>query len=92
MVVDRYSLGGAGGAGVDSTWDASHGPGGGGGGGGGNSAGSQQVGGAGGLYGGGGAGGGWSTGAGGNGAQGIIVVTYTSTGAGMTQARASILA
>ena len=65
--------GGAGGAGTD--WDSVHGAGGGGGGGG-----EYQGynGGNGGLYGGGGAGGSYYiSGVGGNGAQGIIVITYT---------------
>lgn len=81
--------GGAGGAGTD--WDATHGAGGGGGGGGGTQDGTTNgsaTGGAGGLYGGGGGGGGGTSagngtnGAGGNGAQGIIVITYTATGGG----------
>ncbi|HVV39417.1 MAG TPA: DUF2341 domain-containing protein, partial [Candidatus Paceibacterota bacterium] len=67
---------GNGGAGAD--WDATHGAGGGGGSSGGNF---NQVGANGGLYGGGGgSGGGWGSSgsrAGGNGAQGIIVITYT---------------
>jgi len=70
------TAGADGGAGQE--WDATHGSGGGGGGGGGHNTG--YAGGAGGTYGGGGGGGGASgsgTPTGGNGAQGIIVITYT---------------
>jgi hypothetical protein len=64
--------GGDGGAGVDSSWDATHGPGGGGGG----ASFAGSPGGFGGLYGGGGGGGGYGADAGGDGAQGIMVIKY----------------
>jgi hypothetical protein len=68
--------GGDGGAGVDSSWDTTHGPGGGGGGG----SFASVKGGDGGLYGGGGGGAGYGGTTSGDGAQGIIVIKYMPVG------------
>lgn len=71
-----YSCGGAAGS-MDTSFDATHGSGGGGGGGGSSYTSTGRPGGPGATYGGGGGGGGSINAIGGNGAQGIIVITYT---------------